>query len=61
MLDGGRVDPFSGRAIDASNPCTGAAPDDVARLNADVAARRYTGVADYDDWRGVPTDRYAGF
>ena len=61
VLDGGQVDPFSGRAIDASNPCPGATPDIVARLNADVAARRYTGVADYDDWRGVPVDRYAGF
>jgi metallophosphoesterase (TIGR03767 family) len=60
VLDGGMVDPFSGRAIDASNPC-GAPPDVVARLNDDVAARRYTGVADYDDWRGAPTDRYAGF
>jgi metallophosphoesterase (TIGR03767 family) len=61
VLDGGSVDPFSGHAIDASNPCAGATPDVVARLNADVAARRYTGVADYDDWRGVPIDRYAGF
>jgi metallophosphoesterase (TIGR03767 family) len=61
VLDGGTVDPFSGRAIDASNPCGGATPDEIARLNADVAARRYTGVADYDDWRGAPTDRYAGF
>jgi metallophosphoesterase (TIGR03767 family) len=61
VLDGGTVDPFSGRAIDASNPCGGATPDVVARLNADVAARRYTGVADYDDWRGAPVDRYAGY
>jgi metallophosphoesterase (TIGR03767 family) len=61
VLDGGTVDPFSGRAIDASNPCAGATPDVVARLNADVAARRYTGVADYDDWRGAPADRYAGY
>jgi metallophosphoesterase (TIGR03767 family) len=61
VLDGGSVDPFSGRAIDASNPCGGATPDVVARLNADVAARRFTGVADYDDWRGAPTDRYAGY
>ena len=61
VLDGGQVDPFSGRAIDASNACGGATPDAIARMNADVAARRYTGVADYDDWRGSPTDRYAGF
>ena len=61
VLDGGQVDPFSGRAIDASNACGGATPDAIARMNADVAARRYSGVADYDDWRGSPTDRYAGF
>ena len=61
VLDGGRVDPFSGRAIDASNPCAGATPAELARLNADVAARRYAGVQDYDDWRGAPADRYAGF
>jgi metallophosphoesterase (TIGR03767 family) len=60
VLDGGRVDPFSGRAIDASNPCS-ADPAEVARLNADVAARRYIGVQDYDDYRGAPTDRFAGF
>ena len=61
VLDGGTVDPFSGRAVDANNPCSGASPDEIARLNADVAARRYTGVQDYDDWRGAPADRYAGF
>jgi metallophosphoesterase (TIGR03767 family) len=61
VLDGGRVDPFSGRAVDAANPCGGAPPAEVARLNADVAARRYTGLQDYDDWRGAPADRYAGF
>ena len=33
----------------------------IDRLNADVAARRYTGVADYDDYPGVPADRYNGF
>ena len=27
-------------------------------LNAAVAARQYTGVQDYDDWRGEPADRY---
>jgi len=62
VLDGGRVDPFSGQAIDAAgNPCPGADPAEVARLNADVAARRYTGVQDYDDYRGAPADRFAGF
>ena len=50
VLDGGRVDPFSGTAIGPGSPCAGLPADVVARLNADVAARRYTGVQDYDDW-----------
>jgi metallophosphoesterase (TIGR03767 family) len=61
FLDGGRVDPFSGKPINATNQCPGASADTVNALNAAVAARRYTGVQDYDDWRGVPADRYAGF
>jgi metallophosphoesterase (TIGR03767 family) len=60
VLDGGRIDPFSGKPVGPDNPC-GASPSDIARLNADVAARRYTGVQDYDDWRGAPPDRYAGY
>jgi metallophosphoesterase (TIGR03767 family) len=43
-LDGGRVDPFSGRRISRRNPC--AAPPAVRRrLNRAVAQRRYAGVA----------------
>jgi metallophosphoesterase (TIGR03767 family) len=61
VLDGGRVDPFSGKPIGAANQCAAASADTVDALNADVAARRYTGVQDYDDWRGAPPDRYAGF
>ena len=61
VLDGGRVDPFSGQPISATNPCGGADQATIDRLNADVAARRYTGVADYDDYPGVPADRYNGF
>ena len=61
VLDGGPVDPFSGRAVSAANPCGGASAEDVARLNADVAARRYTGVQDFADWPDRPLDRYAGF
>jgi metallophosphoesterase (TIGR03767 family) len=61
VLDGGTVDSFSGRAVDATNQCGGAPPDEIAKMNADVAARRYNGVQDYDDWRGAPIDRYAGF
>jgi metallophosphoesterase (TIGR03767 family) len=49
IMDGGVVDPFSGEPISASNPCD-ASPDEIARMNADVAARRYTGVQDYGDW-----------
>ena len=61
VLDGGRVDPFSGKPIDLANPCAGASKAEIARLNADVAARRYTGLQDYDDWRGAPAGRYAGY
>jgi metallophosphoesterase (TIGR03767 family) len=60
LLNGGTVDPFSGQAVSASNPCNNDAAE-TARLNAEVAARRYTGVQDYSDWRGRPADRYAGF
>ncbi|HEX6025624.1 MAG TPA: hypothetical protein VFZ00_26765 [Solirubrobacter sp.] len=61
VLDGDQVDPFSGKPISATNPCGGADQATIDRLNADVAARRYTGVADYDDYPGVPVDRYSGF
>jgi metallophosphoesterase (TIGR03767 family) len=44
VLDGGRVDPFSGRRISRGNPC--GAPTEVRRrLNRAVAQRRYAGVA----------------
>ncbi|HEV3379071.1 MAG TPA: hypothetical protein VG126_17490, partial [Thermoleophilaceae bacterium] len=43
VLDGGRVDPFSGRRISRANPCR--APRAVKRrLNRAVARRRYAGV-----------------
>jgi metallophosphoesterase (TIGR03767 family) len=59
VLDGGRVDPFSGKPA-APGQCS---PDAAvtARLNDDVANRLYTGVADYDDWRGVRADLYGGY
>jgi metallophosphoesterase (TIGR03767 family) len=60
VLDGGRVDPFSGKPIGPGNPCN-ASPDTIARLNADAAARAYTGVQDYDDWRGARSDLYSGY
>jgi metallophosphoesterase (TIGR03767 family) len=59
VLDGGTVDPFSGDPV--STQCGDVPPDTLARLNADVAARAYTGVADYDDYRDAPADRFAGF
>jgi metallophosphoesterase (TIGR03767 family) len=44
VLDGGRIDPFSGRRISPGNPCR--APLAVRRkLNRAVAQRRYAGVA----------------
>jgi hypothetical protein len=62
VLEGGVVDPSSGRPIGPANPCDGASAEEVARLNADAAARRYTGVGDFADWpANVPAERYAGF
>jgi metallophosphoesterase (TIGR03767 family) len=49
ILDGKTVDPFSGKPISPTNPCQ-QNDETVARLNADVAARRYTGLQDYDDY-----------
>jgi metallophosphoesterase (TIGR03767 family) len=61
VLDGGRVDPFSGKPIGPGNACPGASPSQVAAIDADVAARRYTGVQDYDDYRSAPAPLKAGF
>ncbi len=62
VLRGGAVDPSSGRPVGPGNPCPQASADEIARMNADAAARRYTGVADFADWpSGVPIERYAGF
>lgn len=52
LLEGGRIDPFSGARIGPRNRCPGARRRVVRRLNAAVEARRYTGVQDHDDWRG---------
>jgi hypothetical protein len=43
-LEGGRLDPFSGRRVSRGNPC-GAPPVVRRRLNRAVALRRYAGVA----------------
>ncbi len=62
VLDGGRIDPFSGKPISATNQCQGASAEQIASLNADVAARRYTGVQDYDDYpAATPAERRTGF
>ena len=61
VLNGRRVDPFSGRAIGPGNECAGASQATIDAINADVAARRYTGVQDYDDYASAPDDRKAGF
>jgi metallophosphoesterase (TIGR03767 family) len=61
VLDGGRIDPFSGRPIGPGNECGGASPEQVAAINAGVAARTYSGVQDYDDYADAPPERQAGF
>jgi metallophosphoesterase (TIGR03767 family) len=59
VLDGGRVDPFSGKPA-APGQCSDD-PAVTARLNDDVANRRYTGIQDYDDWRGTAANLYGGY
>ena len=54
VLDGGQVDPFSRQADQRHQPVPGHAAETVAALNAAVAARLYTGVADYDDYPRRP-------
>jgi 3',5'-cyclic AMP phosphodiesterase CpdA len=54
LLEGGRIDPFSGARIGPGNRCPGAPRRVIARLNRAVAARRYTGVQDRGDWRRRP-------
>ena len=63
IMEGGTVDPFSGKPIGPNNPCSGddVTQADIDRLNADVAARRYTGIQDYEDWPDRPADRYDDF
>ena len=60
ILDGKRIDPFSGKPISPDNPCGGSA-EQTARLNSDVANRRYTGVQDYSDYPSAPPERFRGF
>jgi metallophosphoesterase (TIGR03767 family) len=60
IMNGGFVDPFSGQSLSANNDC---ATDEATkrRLNADVSARRYTGVQDYSDYPSAPPSRYQGY
>jgi metallophosphoesterase (TIGR03767 family) len=62
VLDGNMVDPFTGKPVSDSNPCAGQEQATIDRLNADVAARRYTGLQDYDDYApDAPAARKAAF
>lgn len=61
LLDGGRLDPHSGARVSRRNPCRGAPRRVLRRLNAAVAARRYTGVQDPGDWAGRPAAAYESF
>lgn len=60
VLNGKRVDPFSGKPISKGNRCDadGRVIDDI---NDDVKNRRYNGVQDYADYPGRPGNTYAGF
>jgi metallophosphoesterase (TIGR03767 family) len=60
ILDGGMVDPFSGVPVNDQN-CPNQSSETLARLNADVAARRYTGLQDYDDYADAPNERKSAF
>ncbi len=61
ILDGGRVDPFSGRRIGPGNRCPGAPRAVARRLDRAVAARRYTGIQDRDDYVGRRSPAGAAF
>ena len=64
VLDGGTVDPASGDAVPpgyAGLGCNDLTAEEQARFADDAERRLYTGVQDFDDWRGEPEDRYAGF
>lgn len=61
VLNGGRVDPFSGRRVSRANRCRGAGPRERRRLNRLVAGRGYTGPQDYRDWPGRAAALYRSF
>lgn len=63
VLDGRRVDPFSGTRVRAGQACGIVKPPltaaEAAKLNADVASRTYTGVQDYRDY--AAPQRWGGY
>jgi metallophosphoesterase (TIGR03767 family) len=61
VLNGGTLDPFSGKPVTPGGPCSDQPADVIARLNADVAAHHYTGLSDYGDYSSAPNDRKDGF
>ena len=61
LLEGRVIDPFSGKPIGPGNECSQANDEQKAQLNAAVAARQFTGVQDYDDWRGEPEEKYRDY
>jgi metallophosphoesterase (TIGR03767 family) len=60
ILDGKTIDPFSGVPVTDQN-CPNQSAETLARINADVANRRYTGLQDYDDYAEAPAERKAAF
>ncbi|MFN8126277.1 MAG: metallophosphoesterase [Candidatus Nanopelagicales bacterium] len=66
-LEGGTVDPFSGKLIKTEDQAKcrvlgGQLTDDeVKMLNKRVKKRQYTGVQNFKDWPGQGNDRYQGF
>ena len=60
-LEGGVLEPASGKPISAANPCHGATPEQVDRLNRAALERRYTGVQDHSDYPGAPSGAYMRF
>jgi len=66
-LEGGNVDPFSGKLITTEDQAKcrilgGKLSDtEVAALNEKVKNREYTGVQDFSDWPGQIPSRYEGF
>ena len=61
VLDGGRVDPFSGSRSAQATSAPGRRPTRSRGSTPTWPRARYTGVQDYDDWRGARADRFAGY